>query len=159
MSKKKTKEEFEKQANQIHNHRYNYSKVNYISNRVKVKIICENNHEFEQTPNAHLLLKQGCPYCSKRVKHTNESFIEKAKNVHGDKYDYTLLKYINAKTKVKIICSIHGVFEQIARNHINSKQGCTECGKEVNGWSKQNFKNLCIKNNKRYWNSLYNKML
>ena len=43
---------------------------------------------------------------------TTKKFIDKAKNIHKDKYDYSLVEYINSKTKVKIICKEHTVFEQ-----------------------------------------------
>ena len=61
---------------------------------------------------------------SKKV--TTEIFIEKAKAIHGDKYDYSLVDYKNAKTKIKIICPIHGVFEQTPNSHLNGR-GCSKC--------------------------------
>ena len=57
---------------------------------------------------------------------TTEEFIIKCKAVHGEKYDYSLVKYINCKTKVEIICKEHGIFNQEAHAHIN-KQGCSKC--------------------------------
>lgn len=57
---------------------------------------------------------------------TNEVFINKAVKKHGNKYDYSLVNYINANTKVKIICKKHGIFEQQPNNHING-QGCIGC--------------------------------
>lgn len=39
-------------------------------------------------------------------------FIEKAIKRHGGNYDYSLVNYINSRTKVQIICKIHGIFEQ-----------------------------------------------
>lgn len=53
-------------------------------------------------------------------------FAEKAKKVHKDKYDYSLVNYTNNKIKVKIICPIHGVFEQTPNNHLRG-QGCPKC--------------------------------
>jgi hypothetical protein len=50
-------------------------------------------------------------------------FINKAKKVHNDKYDYSLVEYVNARTKVKIIDAHHGVFEQTPTDHLNGK-GC-----------------------------------
>jgi len=58
---------------------------------------------------------------------TTEQFIEKAKLIHNNKYDYSLTKFINSKTKVKIICPIHGEFEQFHGKHL-SKKGCFKCG-------------------------------
>lgn len=56
----------------------------------------------------------------------NEHIIKRFKDVHGDRYDYSLVEYKNSKTKVKIICKEHGVFEQTPEKHC-SKQGCPKC--------------------------------
>ena len=58
---------------------------------------------------------------------TTEQFIEKARLVHGDKYDYSKVEYINSDTKVCIVCPIHGEFWQKATSHINVGQGCQKC--------------------------------
>ena len=60
-----------------------------------------------------------------RKSNTGE-FIKKSENIHGDKYDYSLVEYKNNNTKVKIICKIHGEFEQIPRSH-TSGIGCSKC--------------------------------
>ena len=56
------------------------------------------------------------------------AFIERAKAVHGDKYDYSKVEYINMHHKVLIICPVHGLFEQLPQPHLKG-QGCPECGK------------------------------
>lgn len=61
-----------------------------------------------------------------RKRLTTPEFIEKARKIHGDKYDYSKVKYIDSNTKVTIICPIHGEFEQRPANHI-SGQGCPKC--------------------------------
>ena len=58
---------------------------------------------------------------------TTEIFIKKAKLIHGDKYDYSLVNYVNANTKVKIICPLHGEFEQIPYTHLKGIE-CKLCG-------------------------------
>lgn len=63
---------------------------------------------------------------------TTDIFIKRAKEIHGDKYDYSLVDYVNAKTKVEIICPVHGKFTQIPYNHLSGK-GCMECGHIENG--------------------------
>lgn len=120
--KKLTNEEFIYKANKIHNNKYDYSNINYIDNKTKVEIICLKHGCFEQTPASHLS-GNGCPNC---IKNTTETFINKAKLVHGDKYDYSFVDYINSYTKVKIICPIHGTFEQIPNDHLNN-HGCPMC--------------------------------
>ena len=59
----------------------------------------------------------------------NETFIFKAKNVHGDKYDYSLVKYVRADKKVKIVCETHGVFEQTPSSHLQG-YGCPFCARK-----------------------------
>lgn len=62
-----------------------------------------------------------------------EIFIEKARKIHGDKYDYSKAEYINARTKTCIICPKHGEFWQIPYSHINRGCGCFKCGREITG--------------------------
>jgi hypothetical protein len=69
---------------------------------------------------------------------TNYEFIERAKKMHGDKYDYSKTVYVNNLTKLEIICKIHGSFWQTPQTHLrgnisNGKGcGCKECGKSNN---------------------------
>lgn len=53
-------------------------------------------------------------------------FIEKSKITHGDKYDYSLVQYINRDIKVNIICRFHGNFLQNSRDHLRGS-GCKKC--------------------------------
>ena len=122
-----TKEEFIKKACEKHKGKYNYSKVKYVNNRTKVCIICHEHGEFWQTPHMHTK-GQGCPKCSGKYIPTTEEWIENARNVHGDKYDYSKVKYVGTHTKVCIICPIHGGFEQTPHNHLEG-QSCPTCGK------------------------------
>jgi very-short-patch-repair endonuclease len=83
-----------------------------------------------QRPNDHLS-GYGCKKCqyektSKENKFTNEIFIEKAKQIHNNKYDYSLVKYNGYENKVIIICSKHGKFEQTPHNHLRDA-GCPSC--------------------------------
>lgn len=57
---------------------------------------------------------------------TTEEFIEKARSAHGDKYDYSLVEYKNSYTKVKIVCPLHGSFNQSPHGHLNLN-GCRGC--------------------------------
>ena len=130
MYKKKTLDIFVIQSRNIHGNKYDYSKVEYINNSTKVCIICPEHGEFWKTPKHHLH-GQGCPKCAKKIASikktlTTEEFIEKAIKVHGDKYDYSKVKYINNSTKVCIICLKHGEFWMTPHNHL-AKQGCPKC--------------------------------
>jgi len=130
MSVKLTTEQFLNSAINAHGDKFDYSLVNYITARDKVTIICRIHGEFEQLPHNHLS-GQGCQKCKtlktiKRCEINNKQFIERAKLVHGDKYDYSLSNYIKSRLKVTIICKEHGIFEQKANNHLNNR-GCPSC--------------------------------
>ena len=124
--KKKTAEQFIQEAKSIHGDKYDYSNTEYIDAKTKVKIICPIHGTFEQTPHNHLSNNQGCPKCNGGIKLSAEEFIQKAKEVHGDKYVYSNVEYKNAHIKVKIICPIHGIFEQLPNAHLNGQE-CPRC--------------------------------
>ena len=127
-----TKDEIIEQFQKVHQDKYDYSLVDYKNSNTKVKIICPKHGIFEQRPSDHKR-KAGCPICSKEYQKINPNglkteveTIEQFKKVHQDKYNYSLVKYINTNTKVKIICPIHGDFEQTPANHKNG-DGCPKC--------------------------------
>lgn len=126
-NQKMTVDIFVQKARLVHGNKYDYSLVDYKNNRTRVKIQCGTHGVFEQTPGNHLAGK-GCPYCANNVLHTNENFIEKAVNVHGDKYDYSLVSYKGNKVPVSIICREHGTFFQLPYVHL-SGSGCPVCGR------------------------------
>ena len=130
---KKTTEEFIQEAQKIHGIKYNYSKVNYIDSKTKILILCETHGKFYQTPSDHLS-KKGCEKCgvirrSNSQKISLNEFIKRGNEIHKNKYDYSKVKYVTANTKVIIICSKHGDFEQTPSKHLYSKQGCPSCCK------------------------------
>lgn len=127
IDKRKSKiEDFIKKAKHIHGNKYDYSKVKYVNSHTKVCIICPIHGEFWQTPASHLM-GRNCPKCSKPCyKYTTEDFVKKAMEVHGDKYNYSKTNYIDAKTKVCIVCPKHGEFWQIPSEHIDGC-GCKYC--------------------------------
>lgn len=129
--KRKTKEDFIKEAKSIHGDKYDYSKADYVNARTKVCIICPDHGEFWQLPSLHIGQKCGCPICNGTVKRTNEDFIKKAKEVHGDKYDYSKVEYDGTKKKVCIICPEHGEFWQTPQDHLQG-HGCPKCSGRVN---------------------------
>ena len=131
---KKTVYIFIKNSKLIHKNKYDYSLVDYTNVKNKVKIICQKHGVFEQTPNKHLL-GSGCQKCEwDNRKLSIDNFLNKSKEIHENKYDYSLINYINSHTKVKIICQKHGLFEQIPNSHLNGS-GCPKC-KESKGEKK-----------------------
>jgi len=128
-----TTEEFISRARRVHGNKYDYTLVEYSGTYIPVKIICREHGEFEQTPNKHLI-GHGCQTCGRLVtanaKRLNtEQFIAKAKRVHGDKYDYSLVSYETGELPVKIVCPAHGEFEQKPHHHL-SGNGCRKCAED-----------------------------
>jgi len=110
----------------VHGDKYNYKLVDYKNAYTKVKIICPIHGIFEQTSNNHLC-GRGCRKCvSEKQRKTLKQFIIESNNIHNNKYDYSLVEYKNAKTKVKIICHEHGVFRQRPHDHLKG-HGCPKC--------------------------------
>lgn len=153
MTKKKTIEQFIEEANIVHNFKYDYSKAEYINNRTNLIITCPIHGDFKQSPTNHLN-GSGCPICglknrntispfkgqklltyNRPTKLTTEDFINKAKEVHGDKYDYSKVEYINSKIDVDIICKKHGLFHQKPYKHLQG-QGCRLCAIEKDSLNK-----------------------
>ena len=91
---------------------------------------------------------------------TTEQFIERARKIHGDRYDYSKVVYVNNHTKIEIICSEHGSFFQKPNGHL-SKNGCLLCANKNKGSYRrntlQNFVETAnlIHNNKYIYDKVY----
>lgn len=143
MAKPMTINNFVEKANNIHNNKYDYSNVNYINNYSKVCIICPIHGEFWQQPSEHLK-GFGCKLCSDNSRRkTTEEYIKEAHKIHGNKYDYSKVKYKNNKEKICIICKDHGEFWQQPIKHLKG-QGCPHCKhKAKTKITVQDFINRC----------------
>lgn len=106
--------------------KYSFEKMKFIDMNTPVILVCPIHGEFSKTPK-NILRSKGCPKCSGTSKLTTDEFIEKAKSIHGDKYDYSKVTYVNKKTKVCIICPEHGEFWQTPDDHCNKPAGCPKC--------------------------------
>ena len=120
-----THSEFIKRAKLTHGNKYDYSFSNYESLNKKISIKCKTHGFFTQQPANHFN-GAGCPACAGCKKDNKDDFVEKSILIHGNKYDYSNVVYINNKTKVKIICKNHGEFLQSPVHHKNGS-GCQKC--------------------------------
>jgi len=132
MGKKLTTEEFIEKAKLVHGDKYDYSLVDYKDSKEKVIVICSIHNKFELTPNSHLR-GNGCKACGVEVRASKqrgdkELFLKKAKEIHGDRYDYSKVDYFNSITEVEIICDKHGSFLQTPKIHYVAN--CPKCGFE-----------------------------
>lgn len=136
-SYKITKDEFIQRAKEKFDDRFDYSKLDYKGYEEKTTFICRLHTHFITSPFLHLLaLDGGCPDCHKyRMEHMNSSmttaeYIEQAKIVHGDKYDYSPTDYCSYKKMIQIRCKVHDyVFQMLPRTHLNGA-GCPICEQE-----------------------------
>ena len=132
MNKRLKFEDFISKSNVKHKWKYKYIEDTFVKGDIETKIICPIHGEFWQTPDSHMR-GHGCPKCkgdklAKLRKEECVDFIEKSKIVHGDKYDYSLVKYEDRKTEVCIICPKHGIFKQKPCVHLRGG-GCQKCKK------------------------------
>ena len=136
---KHTLEVFIENSKEVHNNKYDYSKVIYVNNTTKVIIGCPIHGDFEQAPSNHTTQKQGCLDCAGNRKHTTTSFSNKANKVHNSKYDYSKTVYKSGKTKVTIICRIHGDFKITPNSHLRGV-GCSSCA--IRGFNRSRFSDI-----------------
>lgn len=116
-----------------------YYRNNNIYGNSIITLNCPKHGTF--STNIHKIYRSiyaGCDKCRKEntinklIKLGEErrsTFIEDAKKIHGDQYDYSLVDISGKSKKVKIICPIHGVFEMTPSNHIHKGQGCPKCNR------------------------------
>lgn len=125
---------------------YSYDRAAYVNNSTKFTVTCPFHGDFSISPNNHVSGGRGCPECgalkrghrkdvSSAARKTADTkiaqfaakFIEDARAVHGDAYDYGKVEYAGQQAKVTIVCPEHGPFEQTAEHHVKRAQGCPEC--------------------------------
>lgn len=162
MGKRLTTEEFIIKAIARHGDKYDYSLTSYVGAKTKIIIICPDHGRFEQTRASHLC-GNGCPDCGYIERHNSlrfsiEEFVTKARERHGDLYDYSKVEYLKSTSKVIIICKKHGEFEQCAGSHLQGC-GCHSCadtknGKDRTGTTERFIKKAKIKHGNRFDYSL-----
>ena len=131
---RKTTDDFIKEFQDKFGSFYDLSKVNYINAYTKICLICPEHGEFWATPHSLLSSETGCPKCgfnhvSEKLSYTQKDIIDKIKQIHGEKYDLSKVKYTGIFNKIELICPKHGSFLIRPHNIISGKQGCPICGK------------------------------
>ena len=114
---------------EVHKNFYDYSKFVYLKSTIPSTIICKIHGEFEQTHSTHRK-GRGCYKCGRiktiqSSKYNNKEVVKMIKNVHGDKYDYSKVNYVNATKKVIIIDKKYNTEHLISPNKIFTRQ--TKC--------------------------------
>lgn len=159
--RKLTTEEFIERCKLAHNDKYDYKFVNYTSSHGKISIVCPVHGQFLQTAHHHVQ-GRSCPKCASRStknckRLTTREFIQKARQIHGDRYDYSQLIYAGNRKQSTFICEVHGTFTQMPRAHL-SGQGCKRCSVLQRTRDLNDFIQICKMvhgNLYDYTNSLY----
>lgn len=121
--------------NKVRDPNYDFSNTIFINMQTPIEVICIKHGLFKILPTNMLYKGEGCKFCgidkmSKTKSLIKQEFIKKAKKIHDDSYDYSLVDYKNNKTNVKIICKNCGrVFLQTPCNHLKGC-GCPYCFKK-----------------------------
>lgn len=126
-----TTEEFIENSKRVHGDKFTYENTKYVGALEKIIITCKKHGDFITQPSRHVLQKAGCARCSGM--RSMDDFLERAKERFGDRYDYSLVEYVDTMTPVKIICKTHGVFEQPPSWHMQNSIGCQQCSYNVSG--------------------------
>ncbi len=131
-----TQEEFIKRATEKHNGKYSYDKVRYRDSHTRVIITCPIHGDFKQLPYQHLN-GHGCKRCgtesATELRNLSiEDFIARARACHTIQYDYSKVVLNGANSNVRIICPVHGEFEQIVNVHLRGSD-CPKCSYRQRG--------------------------
>lgn len=124
-------ETFIRRAQEVHGDKYDYGRAVYRGAKRKLTIVCPEHGAFEQEAWSHLS-GRGCALCGdarigELTRLSHDEFVERAKSVHGDTYDLSLINYDGMGKKVKVVCKVHGTFSVRAGNFIYKKTGCSRC--------------------------------
>lgn len=136
------------EARRVHGEKYLYEKTKYINIKGKVIITCKIHGDFSQTPDSHLNKRYGCPDCGIESRANTQrfdlkKFIKKSSDIHDNKYDYSKVSYIDIRTKVEIVCQLHGSFMQSPYHHLRG-YGCQECGR-LTSYRRSEYVEICEK--------------
>lgn len=127
----------QKKFNEIHDNKYHYDESSYVNTRIKMNITCPEHGVFKQTPQSHSK-GHGCAKCGRKLfekswRLNTDIFTNRSNEIHNFKFDYSQTNYIDNKTKVKIGCPDHGIFEQQPSLHLRGTD-CPKCSSLNKGY-------------------------
>lgn len=115
-----------------HSDKYDYPEA-YSMPNYRLEMFCKiHNKHFTTNLRSHARNASGCEFCTKEKLSTanamsQEEFIKRSIEMHGNKYDYSLVKYVNNRTDVELVCQTHGIFTANPNNHLKRKSNCPKC--------------------------------
>ena len=150
-----------KEINEKINNQFSYDKSEYVNNSTPITFHCNKcNRNFKRKPTVFINSNHNCAYCStekRNIRYTTEEWITKAKEIHGDKYDYSKVEYNKTDDKVCVIChkkdefgEEHGEFWVTPHSHTGLlKTGCPKCSNKYS--DKERFIKLANKKYNNYY--------
>jgi len=137
---------------EIHGGKYDYSDSTFVRMNAPLLVRCPAHGEFQITANHHYYRKQGCGLCETEAKrerivkyrhlsaqskidNTAVDFFARCTAEHEGRYTYPEQEYRGAKEKIRIVCPVHGEFQQAAWAHLSGK-GCMACGAADPQWER-----------------------
>lgn len=125
-------EKFIEKARSLHGEKYDYSKVNYTNNRSDIEITCNDcGLEITTKPINHYRWAKCFCEVANRALVTEDTWESMAREVHGDRYDYSKVVFTQAKDEVEIVCKEHGSFWQPITKHIRVSNHCPKCARAL----------------------------
>ena len=152
ITRKLTTAEFIQRANLVHDRYYDYSLAEYTGIGNKIRIICPKHGEFLQVAGMHI----NGSICPKCMGISTEEFVSKAKQIHGNKYDYSEVDLDNKiDGKIAIICPEHNRSYQTMQDHLHGT-GCAACGHKKAGISNSKTLQKFIEDSNKIHGNRYN---
>lgn len=135
-----SKQNYIDKANIKFNYKFDYSKFDYKSAKIKSVIICPIHGETLQNMDKHTNGVYGCDYCWQENRPFPQHLVDNIKEIipfeifknnaikkFGDKYKYDDKSYFGMSKKIDVICSEHGKFSLYPRYFLKSQIGCPKC--------------------------------
>ena len=138
---------------EIHADKYDYSGSVFTKMNAKIDVRCPQHGVFSISANHHYYRKQGCGQCETEAKrerivqyrhlsaqskidNTATTFFDRCRETHDGRYTYPAQEYRGAKEKIRVVCPVHGEFQQAAWAHLSGK-GCFACGASDPKWERE----------------------
>ena len=137
-------DEFVRRSKERFGDKFDYSKVVYKNDSTNVELVCPIHGTFSIAPYSHLRSKTGCRECGiditrSKLAKDKEYFVQRAREVHGERFLYDNFEYINWHTPSYVSCPIHGDFPVTPNNHIDNGSGCPKCSSPTSKWENEVF--------------------
>lgn len=132
VERRRSAAEFASKVQEVHGDKYDCSNSAYVSYTTSLDVLCRAHQQIFTTKPRYILAGHGCPLCAREqtaseATRTTAEFINIAKDIFGEIYDYSKVEYKHSREKVLLTCADHGNFSVTPSNHIHNGIGCPKC--------------------------------